>query len=227
MFKIQAEKIDNKKTASANIGNVVRDLDKIKPELYPFTGHPLKMEEEYNKNLYISLLFSIAAYDGDIANSESNYIRRIFLGAKAKEDFDNLVKQGVEITHERMNEFIRAFSEKELAKNFIVDAIILACCDGDVKEKELEIIAELSEVLKIKKPHIEQIARLAAVILEQDIDEFVGLKKTLVKTVEIKNFAYYLSDFVPKSQLNNAQVPKNIKSKKVIAKSSSTKLWSK
>jgi len=113
-----------------------------KPEVFPLTGHPLAKEDIYVKEIYVSILCSIAAYDGEIAESEMIFIKKVINGLELNTKFEQLVKNGLEISNQLVDDFIKAFSGKEYAFNFIADALMLAVSDGKLHDKEIELISE-------------------------------------------------------------------------------------
>lgn len=177
-----------------SIDKVRKYFEEIKPDLFQVTGHPLTNEEDYVKELYISLLCSIAAFDGDVAESESMYIKRIIKGANLRTEFSKIVKQGLEIKKSTIDEFVKAFSEKDLGYCFVADALVIAVSDGVLADKEVELIAELSEILKVSRTDIEVLSGLIAVLISQNND---GLNKFLKNNKLKTDLAYLIKSIFP------------------------------
>lgn len=151
-----------------NIEKARKYFQEKKPEIFPIANHPMEKEEEYHQELYISLLCSIAAFDGEVADSETLFIKRIINGIKLKTEFSQLMKKGLDINNQTVDDFVNAFSGKSLAYNFIADALLLAASDGVLHDKELELIAEISEILKITQKEVDIISQFIAILTLQD-----------------------------------------------------------
>lgn len=151
-----------------NIEKARKYFQEKKPEIFLIADHPIEKEEEYLQELYVSLLCSIAAFDGEVADSETIFIKRIINGIKLKTEFSQLMKKGLDINNQTVDDFINAFSGKALAFNFIADALLLAASDGVLHDKELELIAEISEILKITQKEIDVISQFIAILTIQD-----------------------------------------------------------
>lgn len=166
-----------------NIDKVRKYFDEIKPDLFQIKNHPLADKEDYIKELYISVLCSISAYDDDMAESETLFIKRIMRGVNLKTEFAKLARQGLDIKKQTVDEFIKHFSENDLGYYFIADALVVAVSDGILADKEIELIAELSELLKITRSEIETLSGLIAVLISQNSDDLaLYLKNNELKT---------------------------------------------
>ncbi len=182
--KLNTEKID-----------IIRSyFREIKPTLFKIEGHPLADKEEFVKELYISLLCSVSAYDNEIADSEKLYIERIIAICNLKQNFATYLKLGLDPKKETIDEFIKAFSKKDLGYSFIADALIIAAADGKLADKELELIAELSEILMLNKKDLEDITKLVSLIISQNEK---GLTEYLNKNNLKSDFTYLIQNFLP------------------------------
>lgn len=182
--KINTEKIEN-------IRSYFRE---IKPILFKIEGHPIANEDTFVKELYISLLCSIAAYDNEIADSEKLYIERIIAVCKLEQNFSTYLKLGLEPKKETIDEFIKAFGKKDLGYCFIADALIIAASDGILADKELDLIAELSEILMLNKKDLEIIAELVGILISQNED---GLTNFIKNRKSMKGLGCLVNSFFP------------------------------
>lgn len=183
---------------SSNIQNIEKInsfFKKSKPSIYPITKHPLEVEEEYTKEIYITMLYTIATLDGDISEAEKIFIERITLGIGLKQDSSKYIKRALNIDEETLLEFLRLFSGSELAHNFFVDSLILIGAGEDVTEKNIEIISEYAEILKLTKEQVEFLTELALVILEQSNEKYHRLLDRKPENIKSKNFLYYVKQF--------------------------------
>lgn len=193
-----------------NIEKARAYFEEKKPDIFPIVDHPIGKEEEYLQELYISLLCSIAAFDDEIANSETLFIKRIINGIKLKTDYAKLIKLGLEINNQTLDDFINAFSGKSLAYNFIADALLLATSDGVLHDKEVELIAEISEILKITKKEIDTLSQFISVLLLQDqekLSKFLDdikipfdceyfIKSFSLEMIKTKDIDYYTGEMI-------------------------------
>lgn len=165
-----------------------------KNEVYKLTGHPLTKESEYLKELYVGLLCSVAAYDGQLAEGETNYIKRVMLGMELNSEFAKVVKMGLEIDQKMIDEFIKAFSGNNYSHSFLADALVVAASDGVLHDKEIELVAEISELLLIVKEDVDKISKLISVVFLRKIEL---INKFLESNKFDMNFDYLIKSFVP------------------------------
>jgi len=179
------KRIDTKEIEEARL-----HFSEIRVKLFSFNGHPLAKENVYKKEIYIALLCSISAYDGEISEKENELIKKIINGINLKTSYSQLLKLGVEIEPKTIDDFFENFSQKPLAFNFLFDALLLASCDGFIHDKEIELIAEISELLRIFPKDVEFIAKL--------VSSFTAYNKVLTKSLLSQskysnNFKYLLT----------------------------------
>jgi len=168
------------------------------PKAHPLKEHLIDDKEEYVKNLYIDMLCVIAQYDNEDSQFALNFIRRIMAGAEMNEPVTDHVKNAMEITEERFDEFLRQCKEQKLENIFVVDALIISCANGKPNKKQVEFISEISEALKMKKKTVEILGRLAVAILEQNSDKYHEVYDTIPKNNIYKlvmAIACYLKEF--------------------------------
>lgn len=179
----------------ANIDKVRYFFKELKPGMFPLNHHPLENEEEYSKELYITLLCSVAQYDNAISFGENNLIRRIIIGVGLEDDINKYLKRGLEIDSELVSEFVRYFADSNLSYNFILDSLVLSGCDGKIDENVIGFIAELAEILNIDREKIEFISSLALAVLEQNGSKYDELMTIIPHKVSMKNYLYYTKEF--------------------------------
>ncbi|MBV6512571.1 MAG: TerB family tellurite resistance protein [Ignavibacteriales bacterium] len=165
-----------------------------KNEVYKLTRHPLTKESEYLKELYVALLCSVAAYDGKLAEGETNYIKRVMLGMELNSEFAKVVKMGLEIDQKMIDEFIKAFSGNDYSHCFLADSLVVAASDGVLHDKEIELVAEISELLLIVKEDVDKISKLISVVFLRKIEL---INKFLESNKFDLNFDYLIKSFVP------------------------------
>jgi len=139
-----------------------------KSEVFKITGHPIAKESDSVKEIYIAHLISIAAYDGEVVDSEIDCIKKIINGLELKTSISKLLKLGFKLEPRIIDEFVKVFSGKDYANCFLADALILAASDGVMHDKELELISEISEILRLSNENVRIISQLVYLLLGQD-----------------------------------------------------------
>jgi uncharacterized protein YeeX (DUF496 family) len=173
-----------------------------------YSIHPLRNQDQYIKETYISMLFACSACDGDINAEEQKYIRRISenIGCNEKECLENMYRD--------FNKLVEAFKLDFTGNNviytFICDAFLAAYCDGDLNEKEINFISRLAETANLNKRLFEYFYSVAELSKEnRDISYIVAI---LSKPIEIdfKLFKYCFEGYDKNQLLNNEYVLKTI-----------------
>jgi len=185
---MKSKKMKSKNTNVNKIDDARLYFSEIRVKLFSFNGHPLAQENVYKKEIYIALLCSISAYDGEIAKEETELIKKIVNGINLKTNYSQLVRLGAEIEKKTIDDFFKEFSNKPRAFNFLFDALLLASCDGFIHDKEIELISEISELLRILPKDVEIIAKLVSSFTAGD----KTLTKKLVKKVKYASIFKYL-----------------------------------
>lgn len=183
-------------------------FSEIRIKLFSFNDHPLTKESTYLKEIYIALLCSISAYDGEISKEETELIKKIINGIKLKTEFAQLVKLGVEIEQKTIDDFFKYFSKEPLAFNFLFDALLLSACDGFMHDKEIELISEISEILKILPKDVEFISKLVSSFIAHDR---ILTKSLLSKVKYSTNFKYLLTQQEDTLELTKTSAKQTLK----------------
>lgn len=169
-----------------------------------YSIHPLRDQDQYIKETYISMLFACAACDGDINADEQKYIRRLSenIGCNEKECLENMYRD--------FNKLVEAFKLDFTGNNviytFICDAFLAAYCDGDLNDKEINFISKLAETANLNKRLFEYFYSVAELSKENgDISYIVAI---LSKPIEIdfKLFKYCFESYNKNQLLSNDYV---------------------
>lgn len=194
-----------KRIDTKNIEDAKKFFYELKSKLYPFETHPLGKEDPYLKELYIAILCSISACDGEISDEETLFIKKIYKGVNLQTGYANLVKLGIEIAPKTVEDFVENFSGKPISYNFVTDALLLAASDGVIHDKELELISELMELLLISPKEAQQIVSFVSSIISGDEKVSASILK---KFKNPSHFNYLFSQNRKRSQLINTNTTK-------------------
>lgn len=187
-----------------NTNKVKKIIDDLMTET-PFNFiHPLVNAEDYKKELYIAMLCLVCDMDGNIGDAEKFYINKLMKTMDCKAKFTDLVKLGLNLSKENIKEFLKIFGKAPLSYYFTLDALIVSAIDLKIIDKELQLIAELTELLGIDKNDLEEIAKFASIIIAMDNKE---LDNFLLKNDNKFEFDYLVLYF-----FKNYQKPVKISS---------------
>lgn len=171
--------------------NLKENLKEIKNVSYSFEKHPLKDLSDYEKKMYVTFLFAIAASEGDLNEDGVEYIKKIINGVKIENDIYIYLKEASEITNEHVAKFIEAFLEKDLRFNFIFDSLMIYVLSGSKNEKTLELIADFVEVLKINENDLNIIINKLTKLINKE----AGFLLDHLASENIFNL-FYMLDFI-------------------------------
>ena len=115
----------------------------------PFDTHPLKETDEYTKNLYCTMLTLILQYENEPMREQIIFLERIVKGAELDATIQTLLHKAKTADETFAKEFYEQFVGTALAKNFIVDALVMTNCREKVAEKQLAFLVEVVDVLGV------------------------------------------------------------------------------
>lgn len=187
------------KQVDKKVDAIRTNLEKKRPEVYPIKEHPIDGCEEFVKKLYIDMLCVVAQYENEDAENQLKFIQRIHAGAGLTEPITENIKNAMEVTVERFNEFLRQCRENSLENIFIVDCLLTACADGSPNAKQVAFLAEVSEALGIGREHTGWLCDIAIAILEQDMEKYHAACENIPHDDRIpivESVVCYLKEFV-------------------------------
>ncbi|MGN1340737.1 MAG: hypothetical protein ACI4WS_10625 [Oscillospiraceae bacterium] len=187
------------KQVDKKVDAIRTNLEKKRPEVYPIKEHPIDGCEEFVKKLYIDMLCVVAQYENEDAENQLKFIQRIHAGAGLTEPITENIKNAMEVTVERFDEFLRQCRENSLENIFIVDCLLTACADGAPNGKQVAFLAEVSEALGIGREHTGWLCDIAIAILEQDTEKYHAACENIPhdkKTPIVESVVCYLKEFV-------------------------------
>lgn len=156
----------------------------------PFQTHPLKESDEYTKNLYCTMLTLILQYENEPMREQIVFLERIITGIELNLPVHTLIKQAKTADVEFAKEFYDQFADTTLARNFIVDALVMIYCRQKVAEKQLEFLVEVVDVLGVDEGEFEVLVQGAKVILSTPPEKAISLYNE--KVVADYELLYYL-----------------------------------
>lgn len=151
-----------------NVEKIRSFLEKKQPKNHPILEHPLEQQEEYVQMLYIDILCIFAQYENAGITAALNFVQRLMAGLNLTEPVTDHMKEAMELSVERFEEFIVQCQEQRLEDIFLLDAMMLSCAAGTPKKKQLEFLALTADALRLRKSRVEWLSKLTRVILEQD-----------------------------------------------------------
>lgn len=146
---------------------------KEQPKNHPVKNHPLEKCEEYVKNLYIDMLCVFAMYDNDDTENQNRFIERIIYGVGDTLSIADHIKRAMEITVDKVSEFIKQIQSNDIKDIFFIDALIISCANGSPTKKQTEFLAEFADMLGLTKDDITFSCEFITGILEQDFDKLL------------------------------------------------------
>lgn len=179
-----------------NTDRIISFLQETKNKLNKLEGHILAKKDMHTKELYMILLSCTALAGENVGKIELSFLSAILNVAGFKEGLGSYFNKATDLNLDTLEEFIDKMLEGNLQYNFILDSLILSSIDGNVSDKESELIGELAESLKIDKEEMEFLCDLVICILEQDNKSFNELLNRVPNKLIISEFKPYLLDFI-------------------------------
>lgn len=196
----------------SNEVNTNKSVDKLrmyfkkhKSESYPITKHPLEQADEYTKGTYITMLCTMMCNNSAPREEQILFIERLMNGIGILGTINDYIKKALEIDDKFAEDFVRQFKDNELKYNFAVDALILISSVGSTEKRDVEFASEICDILAIAKNELSEISRLAAIILEQNDEEYKEFC-SMELSIDISRFFFYIIDFSQGLLSNNSKL---------------------
>ena len=177
---------------------------KVKPSLFKVRKHPVRKSTNYEKEVYITMLYTLAGSDGDICEAENHFIQRIIKGIRLDGQSSEYMKRASNIDEKTLSEFLNSFSGSRLAHNFFVDSMVLLNLSESVSDDSIEMLSEYAEVLKIDPQTVESLTHLSEIIIEKDEVKYHEWLKSKSEKIKLKNLFYYIKEFATGRIINDA-----------------------
>ena len=172
-----------------NIKAIREKITELKDQKYAFNVPYLKEQEEYVKNLYIKILCSTIELEDEPTEHQILIIKRIFNGIILDGNIEEYMRKALDLSENDIQEFLSYAGETELKYFFALDALLLTVI-GNGKEETYQFIAEIFELLGLKKSDLEYIVLVAKAILLQQSEYYTA-------AIELKNEDFDSIDFSP------------------------------
>ena len=163
---------------------------------YPIKHKELAEMDEYNKSLYFRMLCMLSQCENTTNDKQIWFLNRLLEGNMAEEKLEAYTVKALDIDNEDIDAFLSAFQENIVRLYFIIDALILLNL-SEMNNKQTEMIANITDFLKISERDLTCITLLAKSILLNDIatyDEAKTWTSSETKHLDmfdyIRNFCY-------------------------------------
>lgn len=134
--------------------------------------HPISDVGEYVRKLYIDALCVIAQYANEGVAGGLAFVKRIHSESGLKNEFSEHIKNAMNITSEKLEEFFAQCKENALEHIFVLDCLLIAGADGVPNSKQITFVVKIFVALGMTKEQISLISELAVSILERDNNKY-------------------------------------------------------
>lgn len=189
----QVAEIKEEKEEKEDIGAKEIDFGEIERvgRKNPINGHCMRESSQYEKELYINMLFSVAMIEKEKLNERLTFIERIRQGMGSKKNLEESYKKALLVDNDTVDEFIKSVEKSKKGASFIIDYFMvygdIDSCSDDVKEH----IAEMCELFGIAKNVLKGIINVVKVMLSQSLDVFEWDDNANYQALG-RDFRYYL-----------------------------------
>ena len=182
---------DKAKIININVNKFRDFLKKIQPQNHPINNHPVAECDEHIKELYFDMLSVFAMYENDDTENQNRYIQRLMAGCDDSLTITEHIKRAMEISVEKMAEFIKQIPEHNLTDRFFMDILIISCANGFPNKKQTEFLAEIADALGLTKDRIKYLCECTVAVLEQDFSKYTQISRDYNEKSKELNKYYY------------------------------------
>lgn len=158
--------------SNKNIEDLCTYIKNNKAQMYAIENKMLTEETDFLINGYLKMLGVILQQAEEISEAQLYLYRRIVAGTPCDKSAEDYLRMALAITIEEYLEFAAELKELDVRYRFIFDAMLLSCV-SEKQFKQLELVAEFSEELKINKIEMEYLATMAKCILRINSSDYV------------------------------------------------------
>ena len=154
-------------------------LKDAQPMANAVKNHPVSNCAEYVSDLYFDMLSVIAQHSDCSADDKKRFICNIMAACNETLTIDEYYKRAMLMDREKTNEFVTQCQKNHLCEIFFMDAILIACMNGNPDEETLEFIVEFSDAFGLNKNDVDSITNLALVVLKKDFNGLENFAETV------------------------------------------------
>lgn len=162
-------------------------------------SHPIKHKElaemdEYNKSLYFRMLCMLSQCENTTNDKQIWFLNRLLDGNAAEEKLEAYTVKALDIDNEDIDAFVGAFQESIVRLYFVIDALILLNL-SEMNNKQTEMIAYITDFLKISERDLTCITLLTKSILLNDIATYDEAKTWTSSETKYLDLFEYIRNF--------------------------------
>ncbi len=152
--------------------NMIKLIDKIKTEVFPLHEHYASDLDQHSRELYVTILAGVVLNKGQISEVETRLFSMLLSSLKLESNtakYLNLVQQ---VNLEQTREFFSGvLDSEEMQTVFLMDALILSRIDKPLNDTQMELIAELCDVVDLDEDVIKVAIQFAQIVLGMNGNE--------------------------------------------------------
>ena len=160
-------------------------------ERYPIENKVLANNTDCIKNGYLKMLAVVLHQSKNIHDSQLNLFRRIVLGANVENKVEDYLRMALDIEIDDYIKFSNDCKNIDLKYRWILDALIITCVENN-ESKQIELLAQFCESLKITKNELKYIATMAGAIVKMSSTEYVNAYELKENTIPDNVFSDYM-----------------------------------
>ncbi|WP_352407914.1 hypothetical protein [Acetoanaerobium noterae] len=171
--------------------------------------HPLKNQDMYIKELYISMLLACASCDADINPSEKSYIKKITDSVDC--NMDVCLEKMYRDFDKNIEAFSLDFSNNNIIYTFICDAFLTAYSDADLNDNEVGFISKIAEIANLDKRLFEYFYQIAELSRENTETAYLVAILSRPKDLDFLLFRHYFKFYDKNTLMNNSYIKRTLK----------------
>jgi len=167
-------------------------LNKVKIQTLSFEKHPVAKLDDEIKIHYLNGLSLIMIADENIKDEEKEYLSILINSFGLSDELlDSFIEFAKNPDEKAILEMMKAFMNKEIKYNFMIDAMMIANKDGEYHENEKAVIDNYFEMFKITEDEKKDLIKIFEMFHKQDGNGlFLYFKKTNNRYMDEKLFEY-------------------------------------
>ena len=193
MQTTQVEEINLSNDLTNQADKIIELIDIEKVFLNPIEMHPINFYEKDLRNVYFIVLTILSNTDSNINKNQKVFLQRLLNSANEYDVIEDYFEKSKNIDSEFIKKLVEFLKDTELKYNLVLDMFILLTLSDDKKDKQIQLISDISLILDLKPEKLKIISKITKSIIEQD-------KKMIVELIDknenvLENFVCYIKDY--------------------------------
>ncbi|WP_423709291.1 hypothetical protein [Undibacterium sp. WLX3042] len=172
--------------STLNTKHLIRELDALKPDMFPLHPHALSKADLYIKEMYARMLAAVLLVDGKVSETEHRLFGMLLRSLDLLQSQATFIEQAVALDSAQLRAFMRVIKETKAESCFVVDALVLCRVEGQLSNLQTQLLTEFLDFFQLPEHEVAALLFWVAKILNLPVE--IDIPETALQKLSIKQF---------------------------------------